>query len=132
MGTSNLTEKHVKNAKELAITDHLLQCDSPITFDDFDISVSDSNQFKLLIKETLIIERDKTDLNTMIKSFPLDLFFLTRYFLFIKNTIGFQYLTGSKNILLKYKYITIGFKYNVRMNRSIILSKTYVLRMLLL
>ena len=126
MGTSNLTGKHVKNAKELAITDHLLQCDSPITFDDFDISVSDSNQFKLLIKETLIIERDKTDLNTMIKSFPLDLFFLTRYcFLFIKKTIGFQYLTGSKNIFMNCKY-------NVRMNRSIILSKTYVLRMLLL
>ena len=46
MGTSNLTGKRIKSVKESAISDHLLQCDSPITFDDFDISVSDSNKFK--------------------------------------------------------------------------------------
>ena len=37
MGTSNVMGKRIKNAKESAISDHLLQCDSPITFDDFDI-----------------------------------------------------------------------------------------------
>ena len=30
IGTSNLTGKRIKNAKESAISDHLLQCDSPI------------------------------------------------------------------------------------------------------
>ena len=63
MGTSNLTGKRVKNAKELAISDHLLQCDSPITFTDFDTLASNSNKFKLLIKEYLLIKRDKPVLN---------------------------------------------------------------------
>ena len=53
-GTSNLLGKRVKNAKESAISDHLLQCDSPITFDDFDILVSNSNKLKLPIKEVYL------------------------------------------------------------------------------
>ena len=48
MGTSNLTGKRIKNAKESAISDHLFHCDSLITFDDFDILASNSNKFKLL------------------------------------------------------------------------------------
>ena len=75
MGISNLTGKRIKNAKELAISDHLLQCDSAITFDDFDILASDSNKFKLLIKESLLIKRDKPVLNRTTKSFLLDLFY---------------------------------------------------------
>ena len=74
MGTSNLTGKRIKNAKELAISDHLLQCDSPINFDNFKILASDSNKFNLLIKESLLIKRDKPVLNRTTKSFPLDLF----------------------------------------------------------
>ena len=74
MGTSNLTGKRIKNAKELAISDHLLQCDSPITFDDFDILASDSNKFKLLVKERLSIKHGKPVLNRTTKSFLLDLF----------------------------------------------------------
>ena len=74
METSNLTVKRIKNAKESAICDHLLQCDSPITFADFDILASDSNKFKLLIKESLLIKRDKPALNRTTKSLLLDLF----------------------------------------------------------
>ena len=74
MGTSNLTGKHITNAKESAISEHLLQCESPIIFDDFDILASDSNKFKLPIKESLLIKRDKPVLNRTTKSFPLDLF----------------------------------------------------------
>ena len=46
MGTSNLTGKPIKNTKELPISDQLLQCDSPRTFHDFDISASYLNKFK--------------------------------------------------------------------------------------
>ena len=60
---ANLTEKRIKNAQELAISDHQLQYDSSITFDDFDILASDSNKFKLLIKESLLVKRDKPVLN---------------------------------------------------------------------
>ena len=74
METSNLTGKRLKNAKELALSDNLLQCDSTMTFDDFDILVSCSNKFKLLIKENLFIKRDKPALNRTTNSFLLDLF----------------------------------------------------------
>ena len=73
IGTSNLAGKRIKNAKELAISEHLLQCDSPIISYDFDILASDSNKFKLLIKESLLIKCGKSILNIAAKSFPLDL-----------------------------------------------------------
>ena len=74
MGISNLTGKRVKNVKESAISDHLLQCDCKIDFNDFDILASDTNRIRLLIKESLFIKRDKPVLNRTIKSFPLNLF----------------------------------------------------------
>ena len=74
MGISNLMEKHIKNAEESAISDNLLQCDSPITFEDYDILASDSNKFKSFIKELLLIKRDKPVLNRTTKSFRLDFF----------------------------------------------------------
>ena len=74
MGTSNLTGKRIKNSKESAISDHLLQCDSAITLDDFYVLAFDSKKFKLLIKESLLMEGDKPVLNRTIKSFPLDHF----------------------------------------------------------
>ena len=75
MGISNLTGKCVKNVKESAVSDHLLQCDCTIDFDDFDISASDTNSFRLLIKESLLIKHEKTVLNRTVKSFPLKLFY---------------------------------------------------------
>ena len=57
LGISNLTEKWVKNMKESAISDHRLQCDCFISFDDFDVLASDNNNFRLLIKRKLV---DKT------------------------------------------------------------------------
>ena len=73
MGISNLTEKRVKNVKQSAVSDHLLQCDYSI-FDDFDILASETNNFRLLIKESLLIMRDKPVLNHTTTSFPLKLF----------------------------------------------------------
>ena len=43
MGISNFTGKHIKNVKQSAISDHLLQCNCTIKFDNFDILVADSN-----------------------------------------------------------------------------------------
>ena len=74
MGISNLTEKRVKNVKESAVSDHRLQCDGVISFDDFDVLASENKNFRLLIKESLLIKRDKPFLNRTIKSFPLKLF----------------------------------------------------------
>ena len=60
--------------KESAVSDHRLQRDCAVSFDDFDVLASDTNNFRLLIKESLLIKRDKPILNRTIKSFPLKLF----------------------------------------------------------
>ena len=74
MGISNLTEKRVKNGKQSAVSDHLLQCDCSINFDNFGILTSETNNFRLFIKESLLIMRDKPELNRTTTSFPLKLF----------------------------------------------------------
>ena len=53
--------------KESAVSDHRLQCDCVFSFDDCDVSVSDANNFRLLIKESLLIKQDKPILNRTIK-----------------------------------------------------------------
>ena len=40
MGIYNLTEKRVKNMKEPAVSDHRLQCDCVLSFDNFDVLAS--------------------------------------------------------------------------------------------
>ena len=56
--------------KESAVSDHRLQCDCVISFDDCDVLASGTNNFRPLIKESLLIKRDKSILNRTIKSFP--------------------------------------------------------------
>ena len=74
MGISNLTSKHVKNVKESAVADQLLQCNCAIAFDHFDVLASDTNSFGFLIKENLLIKREEPVLSFTVKSFPLKLF----------------------------------------------------------
>ena len=74
MSISNSTEKRLKSVKQSAVSDHILECNCSIDFDHFDTLASDSNKFRLLIKESLLIKRDKPQLNKTIKSFPLKLF----------------------------------------------------------
>ena len=40
-GVSNLTGKRLKNVKDSAVSDHLLQCNYTIDFDQFDILAND-------------------------------------------------------------------------------------------
>ena len=60
MGISNLTGKCLKCVKQSAVSDHLLECNCSIDFDHFDILASDANKFRLLIKESLLIKRDRS------------------------------------------------------------------------
>ena len=53
---------------------HLLQCTYAINFDGFSILATDWSKFKLHLRESLLIKRDKLILNRTIKSFPLELF----------------------------------------------------------
>ena len=74
MAISNLTGKRLKSAKQSAVSDHLLECNSSIDFVHFDILASDANRFRFLTKESLLIKRDHPQLNKTIQSFPLKLF----------------------------------------------------------
>ena len=55
--------KKVKNPKESSIMDHSLQEGCNATYDAFLILISDNNQFKLRLKESLLIKGDKLYLN---------------------------------------------------------------------
>ena len=72
MGISSLTGKRIKNIKQSAISDHLLQCNCAVNFDEFSILATDSNKFKLLLRGSLLIKRDKPVLNRTIRLFPLE------------------------------------------------------------
>ena len=57
-----------------------------VSFDNFLILLEQSNPFKLQLKESLLISRDKPILNKNIYSFPLELFdydIVTWYLLFL-------------------------------------------------
>ena len=74
MGVSNLTGKRLKDIKNSAVSDHLLQYKCAIDFDHFDILATEVSKFNLLVKENLLIKRDNQVLNRNSKSFPLELF----------------------------------------------------------
>ena len=74
MAISDLTEKSLKKVKQPAISDHLLQCKCAVNFDDFNILITDSNKFKLLLRESLLIKHDKPVLNLTIRSIPSEFF----------------------------------------------------------
>ena len=69
-----LTGKRVRNPKKLAIFDHILLNGNDASFEDFTILLKENNRFKLHLKESLLIKRDKAELNRNIYSYPLELF----------------------------------------------------------
>ena len=74
IGTSPLTSKKVKPSSESSIRDHLLFCNHTPSFEDFTILTHGANKFLLVIRESLLIKRDKPDLNKSVSSAPLYLF----------------------------------------------------------
>ena len=71
---SPLTGKKSKARKTTAIKDHMLFCYHIVSLDDFKILTSSNSEFHLKIKESLLISRDKPELNRNEKSLPLCLF----------------------------------------------------------
>ena len=63
---------HLKNLKRSAIMDHIL-LGLNATYDDFSILIPENNQFRLHFKESLLIKRDKLELNRNIYTHPLEL-----------------------------------------------------------
>ena len=64
MGVSNLTGNRLKNIKDSAFSDHLLQYNCTIDFDHFEILATDVvSKFNLLVKGKLLIKRDNPVFN---------------------------------------------------------------------
>ena len=63
-----ITGKLVKNPKKSAIFDHILLKGHDTSFEVF--TVLKSNKYKLYLKESLLIKRDKPELNRNIYSYP--------------------------------------------------------------
>ena len=74
LGITPLTGKFVNTPKKSAIFDHMLLDGHKASFDNFSILLKENNAFKLQLKESLLISRDKAILNRNIYSFPLELF----------------------------------------------------------
>ena len=71
---SHLTNKRLETVKQPAFSGYLLTCDCNMNFNVFTILSKDPNNINLLMKESLLISRDKPILNKTVKSFPLELF----------------------------------------------------------
>ena len=69
-----LTGKQLKNPKKLAIFDHIFLKGHDANFEDFTILFKENNRFELDLKESLLIKRDKPELNRDIYSLPLELY----------------------------------------------------------
>ena len=75
MGVSHLTGKVLKaNANSTAVRDHMLICNTKVTYDNFSIIAKSTNDFRLKIQESLLIKRDNPSLNKATESLPLFLF----------------------------------------------------------
>ena len=74
LNLSALTSKHVNNNKKSAVKDYCLFFNHVGSFEDFSILTYESNPFKLLIKEALLVSRDKPLLNKQVESISLQLF----------------------------------------------------------
>ena len=70
-GVLPLTGKKLKSKTTTAVKDHMLFCDHVVFLEDFKILASSNSEFDFKIKQSLLISRDKPELNGNEKSLPL-------------------------------------------------------------
>ena len=74
ISTSPLTGKRINNNKKSSIKDHCLLSGHVCSFDDFTVLNYESHKFKRLIKESLLVTKDKSLLKKEFKSLKLEFF----------------------------------------------------------
>ena len=74
LGITPLTDKKVSIPKESAVFDHVFHTCHNANFDDFETLVKESDEFRLHLRESLLILRNDPPLNSYVKSFFLELF----------------------------------------------------------
>ena len=71
---SSLTGKRANNNKRSSVKDHCLLSGHVCSFEDFTVLNYESHKFKWLIKESLLVTKDKPSLNKQVKLLKLELF----------------------------------------------------------
>ena len=79
LGITPLTDRKVKYLKESAVFDQIFHTGHNASFDDLEILVKESDEFRFLLRESLLILRDDPPLNRYVKSILMELFFMTIY-----------------------------------------------------
>ena len=74
MGVSACTDKNIKSTKNSAVRDHMLVSNSIVSFEDFSVLANGTNDFRIKLQESLLIQRHGPQLNKTSKSAPLMLF----------------------------------------------------------
>ena len=74
MWISTLTGKRVKGDDGSAIQEYLLFCNHTLDLEDFLILATNNKDFKVMLIESLLINRDHPPLNKNKQSLPLELF----------------------------------------------------------
>ena len=72
---TSLTQKGARNPKNFAIIEHIFLKGHNPTYDKFSILTIETNEFKLHLKESLLIKSDKPELNRNCYTYPLELFY---------------------------------------------------------
>ena len=73
ISTCPLTGKRVMKNKKSSVKDHCLLSGHVCSFDDFTVLNYESHKFRRLIKESLLVTKDKPLLNKRVKSLKLEL-----------------------------------------------------------
>ena len=68
------TRKKVKSPRESAVIDYISHMGHNASFDDFKTLVKECDEFRLLLRESLLILRDDPILNRYANSIPRELF----------------------------------------------------------
>ena len=74
LGITSLTGKKVKSSPKNAVYDHIVHTGHIASFDDFETLVKECDEFRRLLRESLLILHDDLPLNRYTKSIPLELF----------------------------------------------------------
>ena len=69
MGAS--ASKNIKSTKNSAVLDHMVLCDTIVSFEDFCVLANGTNDFRMKFRESLLIHRDGPQLNKTSESTPL-------------------------------------------------------------
>ena len=74
MGVSARTGKNIKSTKNSTVLDHMLVCSNIVSFENFFVLANGTNDFRIKLQESRLMQRDGPQLNKRSESAPLMFF----------------------------------------------------------